>query len=308
MTVQDQLPVLRFNHAQQFANKEMNFENLLIHSQLHQFEKQVEDSGLSIKVGWKGAEHYIIGGERYTIDENHFLIINKHQRFLCELKSKDIVEGLCIYISPRLFWEAYQAQTSKDPLVPSDPIGIQPFELLEKIYHFEENLLGNYLNKLRHQICHLQEFGYQPDHSIAADLASLLVQTQLQINHQLSSIPSSKEATRRELFKRLSQARNHILDAYTEPIQLDDLAREAALSKFHLLRTFKLVYGITPYQLVLKLRMNKALELIRQSHPIEAIAADLGFSDRRAFTKAFKKAFQQSPSAFRVEPQGSAEH
>ena len=300
MMAQENKLVMQVHRPQQLLAQELNFENLIIHSKLYEFSKNVDDSGLSIKVGWRGEEHYFINGQPLTIDANQYLVINRHQQFNCQVHSKELVEGLCIYITPRHLWEAYHQHTGKDILEPVDVQSSQPFELLEKTYSFEENELGNYLNKLRHQICYPNQLGPAVDGFVHTELADLLVRTQLKIDQQISSIPSTKATTRKELYRRLSIARNYILEHFNQAIQLEDLAKEAALSKFHLLRTFKLVYGITPYQLVLKLRMNKAVELIQKGYSIEQIATDLGFSDRRTFTKAFKKAYQAPPSAFRT--------
>ena len=97
-----------------------------------------------------------------------------------------------------------------------------------------------------------------------------------------------------------------LVENFTQTIQLDKLARVALLSKFHLLRTYKEVYGITPYKQVLELRLKHSTELMKKDWSFEEIAFRLGFSDRRSFTKAFKKRYGMAPSQYRGEEEGRA--
>ena len=85
------LQVHQFGHDLQQYN--LDFEKVVIHSRLHEFEKRVEDSGLSIKLPIKGQENYLIGNECYTVGPGNYLIVNKHQQFNCYLKSEEAVEA-----------------------------------------------------------------------------------------------------------------------------------------------------------------------------------------------------------------------
>ncbi|RMG78118.1 MAG: AraC family transcriptional regulator [Bacteroidetes bacterium] len=117
---------------------------------------------------------------------------------------------------------------------------------------------------------------------------------------EMNRIGSAKMTTRRELYARLCLTRKYILRHFQSPIQLDELSKVAFLSKYHLLRTYKSVFGITPYQEVIKLRLARAKDLMRTGEKsLEEIAFEVGFSDRRSFTKAFKKETGQPPSCFR---------
>src|SRR5438128_543032 len=48
-----------------------------------------------------------------------------------------------------------------------------------------------------------------------------------------------------ELLRHLRAARDHIDRHYARPLDLDELARVAAVSKFHLVRSFEAAYGVT---------------------------------------------------------------
>jgi AraC-like DNA-binding protein len=85
-----------------------------------------------------------------------------------------------------------------------------------------------------------------------------------------------------------------------ERLALADLAREAAMSPYHFLRTFRAVVGMTPHQFVLRTRLHRAaVQLRRSDAPILAIAFDAGFNDLSTFNRRFRRLIGVSPSAYR---------
>lgn len=287
---------------------QLNFENVIIHSRLREFEKEVPDSGLSIKMGVKGKEHYIINKERLSVSPTHYLIVNRHQQFECQLKSHEIVEGFCFYLSNEVLYDAYRQlyETTADHLEDPtrNPINIPDF--MERVYHLKENRLGQFLHYLRPKLLDEKVAATLDYDDIFFQLAKRLLTTQLNIKQQIDQISSARLSTREELYRRLCMANHYIHDNFTRDIQLEKLAKVAMLSKFHLLRTYKQIYGVTPYKQVLQLRLTKAKELMKNDYGLEEIAFMLGFSDRRSFTKAFKKSFHVPPSDFRLRLQAES--
>jgi AraC-like DNA-binding protein len=88
------------------------------------------------------------------------------------------------------------------------------------------------------------------------------------------------------------------------------LAREAAMSRYHFLRVFRQVIGMTPHQYVLRMRMHRAAVRLRLSNePVSAIAFDAGFNDLSTFNRRFRRIMGASPSAFRSQrPAAPAHH
>lgn len=93
----------------------------------------------------------------------------------------------------------------------------------------------------------------------------------------------------------------HYIDAHAdEPLDLAALAAVAFTSKYHFLRTFRRVVGLTPHQYLLELRMRRAAVRLRTtSQPIAAIAFDTGFGDLSGFNARFRRMFGMSPGTFR---------
>ncbi len=93
-----------------------------------------------------------------------------------------------------------------------------------------------------------------------------------------------------------------------EPPSLTALARAAAMSPYHFLRTFRHVVGMTPHQFVLRTRLHRAAVRIRRSDElISAIAFDAGFNDLSTFNRRFRRVMGVSPSAYRASRRNAAE-
>lgn len=81
---------------------------------------------------------------------------------------------------------------------------------------------------------------------------------------------------------------------------LSRLADTAGLSRYHFLRTFDRITGVTPHQYVLRARLREAaLRLVRESGSVLDIALDCGFSDVSNFNRAFRGEFGVSPRRYR---------
>ncbi len=87
---------------------------------------------------------------------------------------------------------------------------------------------------------------------------------------------------------------------YARSWTLPDLLKVAHMSRSHFMRVFRRATGQTPIEYLIRLRLQKAMELLRQSDlTITAIAMDVGFNDSNYFTRQFKAANGVSPSQYR---------
>lgn len=84
------------------------------------------------------------------------------------------------------------------------------------------------------------------------------------------------------------------------PLGLAALAREAGMSRYHFLRQFRAVIGMTPHQYLLRFRMQQAgRRLLTSGDAISTIAFDAGFGDLSTFNRQFRRAMGASPGEFR---------
>lgn len=100
--------------------------------------------------------------------------------------------------------------------------------------------------------------------------------------------------------RRVAEVLRRIEAEPDEPVTLSQLARDAAMSPYHFLRTFNAVSGVTPYQFVLAQRMRRAaLRLRRTTDPISAVAYEAGFNDLSTFNRRFRRIMGMTPGAWR---------
>jgi AraC family transcriptional regulator len=90
------------------------------------------------------------------------------------------------------------------------------------------------------------------------------------------------------------------IDAHlSEDVSLIALARQAHVSPFHFARLFRRTVGIPPHQFVLRLRIQRAIGLMKtRTLSLAHIAAESGFHDQPHFTRAFRAVTGTTPAAY----------
>jgi AraC-like DNA-binding protein len=95
----------------------------------------------------------------------------------------------------------------------------------------------------------------------------------------------------------------HMKANLAEPLDLDQLATIAAISKFHLVRVFDELTGTTPRHFLSCLRMQRAKELLFSSPAgITEICLEVGYSSMGSFSRIFSDLVGLSPQEFRAMP------
>jgi AraC-like DNA-binding protein len=85
-------------------------------------------------------------------------------------------------------------------------------------------------------------------------------------------------------------------------LALDALAQEARLSRFHFLRAFARVTGLTPHRYLRRARLRRAaVQLATSNERVVEIALASGFRDLSNFNHAFRAEFGSSPRAYRAQ-------
>ncbi len=100
--------------------------------------------------------------------------------------------------------------------------------------------------------------------------------------------------------KRISTVLRRIEQDADQTLSLTELASEAAMSRYHFLRTFRAVVGLTPHQFILRTRLhNAAIALRRSTQPVLDIALAAGFTDLSTFNRRFRATMGVTPSGYR---------
>lgn len=98
----------------------------------------------------------------------------------------------------------------------------------------------------------------------------------------------------------IGTARMYMRQHLSDHVSLEDLATNAGMSKFHFLRQFRSIAGITPMQDLTRQRLEHARNLIvSTSWPLRFIAARAGFNNEFHLAKLFRQHLGIAPSSLR---------
>ena len=106
-----------------------------------------------------------------------------------------------------------------------------------------------------------------------------------------------------EYKSRINKTFDYIEKNIEKSFTLEELANVANFSKFHFNRIFMSLVGETPFQFVLRIRLEKAATLIvaNKAENITEIAYKCGFTDISIFSRNFKNYFNKTATQYRNE-------
>ena len=99
---------------------------------------------------------------------------------------------------------------------------------------------------------------------------------------------------------RFAELMDWMRDHIGEPLSVERLAEQAAMSPRNFARAFTAETGTTPARAVERLRLEAARTAVETGHaPIDRVAEAVGFRDPERMRRAFLRAFGQPPQALR---------
>ena len=103
-----------------------------------------------------------------------------------------------------------------------------------------------------------------------------------------------------DLLAHLRRARDHIDRHYSAPLDLDQLAAIARISKSHFATSFEAVYGETPIRYLTRRRIERAQDLLRAANlTVTEVCMAVGFASLGSFSARFKELVGETPTAYR---------
>jgi AraC-like DNA-binding protein len=257
-------------------------------SQLKRYEHETKESPFSVKLVLEGEEAYWINGKKYILQRDQFLIVDRHSTVQFEIQCNSMAKGICFYPPIELISSiVHSNETQTEKLLGHPNFQHSALRFTEKVYHLHETATGKIISQYYASLKQLHQGRMQLDWDRFMVLfCESLVKDQLKVDQLLAALPSKKKSTREELYRRVSTAKAMLEAQYREPIDLDKVSEESMLSKYHFVRSFKTIFGVSPIQYLLQLRLAEAKKLRVQGHSYNEIAHQVGFSDARNLRKA----------------------
>jgi AraC family transcriptional regulator len=109
-------------------------------------------------------------------------------------------------------------------------------------------------------------------------------------------IPETESAV-----ERLRRAVDFISIHFAEEITVSNIAGTAGLSTFHFTRMFREMTGESPYQYLIRVRVDRAKQLLVENDHLNvaAVSIAVGFPNQGHFSRHFKRRTGQTPTQFR---------
>lgn len=281
------------------ANKGLD-SNAIFMSNFRNFHGQVSESHYAIKLPITGAEEYVVNRRSYRIDSNNYLLTNADQSVEAHVQSDQKVRGLCIGFS-----KSYLIELAGSLLQEVEEGLDNPFlkhgsiSFLVKKNRLYNDSFGQALKRLKADVMENRAGNYEMEQFFMT-LGELLINKELKIYSDIERLPHVKQSSKEEIYKRICLMNDYIHDCYKQDINLEELSRICALSKYHALRCYKKINKITPYKKILMLRLEEAKQLIEKGWKFSEVALETNFPDHRAFSKQFKNRFGMTPSQYRT--------
>ncbi len=204
---------------------------------------------LSIRAAWGGVEHCHVDGRTVGVDDDNFLILNHGRIYSTSIHSAQPVESLAICFSPRLVEQIhFQGHSSQflEHLRPHDA-AVSPVLL-----------------SIRQALAQGCEDEAWYDEQLIILLARMRAH-QEQLLDRVDRLALIRAATRREVYRRVARATDLLHSNYANGVDLTALAQTANMSKYHFLRLFKLVHGLTPHTYLQRKRIGVAVRLLEST-------------------------------------------
>ena len=269
--------------------------NAIRFSEFNKLEAETPFTGLGIKYVASGEETYLANDKKFSVKEGEYIIGNDFTSSIVKIDHLKPVQGLCIDISSEIISEVADYYDLNG-------VDLTEFLLSDQFfvnrYNIKNTTLGYSLVEINQSVKSGNFNNQFLKEELFYSLAESIITDQRFIFNHLNKMDFKKVNTNEEVFRLLLKAKE-LLDLHAmKNLSLEEISAGAGISKYHFIRLFKTVFGISPYQYQIRRRLENAkIELLNGVSILDTAFAH-GYADLATFSKAFKQAFGQSPSQF----------
>lgn len=257
---------------------------------------------ISLFLNIRGNSLCKVDGITRQVGEDTYFISNRSQPYTLQIERGEPTETFNIH-----FGEYFAESVLNSLLTPADSIlergrqqDVSFFQFFNQLHRRDDHfnsVVGRILEAYQENGFNRLLFEQQLTH-----LLGYLLQQQRDISEAVNKLPPVRQSTRVELYRRLSRSIDYIHANVGEKIDLQDLSAASLLSKYHFLRLFKLAYGLSPYQYIQDLRIEKARSMLSKTTlPVADLAYSLGFDNPQSFSRLFFQRLGLYPTHYREQ-------
>jgi len=264
-------------------------ENVVFMASTRRVETPPLPSALSVKLVLQGAATFELGRRRVLVEAGQCLVVNEGERYAVSIASDQPVQSFSLHFRPGLAVEVAAARREPWERALDGDAALRAAPQLCDALQTPSPALLQLLGAVRERALAGERDGEAYEALFIATLDRLLADDE-GLRSRCETLDAVRPATRAELARRAGWARDYIHSNYAEPITLAQIAEAARLSKFHLLRAFRQVYGATPHALLTARRAEVAARLLaKPDADLTAVAEAAGFGSRWSLQRALRR-------------------
>jgi AraC family transcriptional regulator len=278
------------------------FPSVIIHTRSEECFRPDIKGPISLFLNIQGNSLCAVDGITRQIGSNTYFISNRSQSYTLQIEKGEAAETFNIH-----FGEYFAESVLNSLLTPANSIlergrqqDVSFFSFFSQLYRRDDHInsvVDRILQAHRENGFDQLLFEQQLTH-----LLGYLLQQQRDVSAAVNKLPPVRMSTRVELYRRLSRSIDYIHANVGEKIDLQDLSAASLLSKYHFLRLFKLAYGLSPYQYIQDLRIEKARGMLSKTMlPVADLAYSLGFDNPQSFSRLFFQRTGLYPTHYREQ-------
>ena len=231
-------------------------------------------------------EHYVVGfiaggrrhltckNEEYTTGTGDLILLNPMENHACEQIDEVPLDWRCLNIAPCQMSRIAQEITGSSVLPLFRPNVVRCGDLVPGLEEIHSMVMGQDKDGRKEELFYFF------------------------MEQLIGEYGEMRPGPPGVLRKELQSACDYMEANYMDNISLEQLSKVSGLNKYTLLRSFTLKRGITPYQYLSTIRVNKAKRLLEEGAALVDIAMLTGFSDQSHFTRFFKNFIGVTPKAY----------
>ena len=223
-----------------------------------------------------GKTHFYIGGKEQIVTAGHMVLFQPKEEQHYEYFGED---------RPEVYWVHFTGGAVKEIL--------RSYDIPLDEHIFFAGTPAAYTQLFKNMIEEFQtcKVGYKE--MLEMNLRQLFLMIQ---RTRLEKPPLVTTAVQQEM----DFARQYFHEHYNEPINIEEYAQSRHTSISLFMRNFKKVYGVSPKQYLLNIRMNNAQNLLETTdYTVAEIAAIVGYDNSLYFSRIYHKQKGQAPSDYR---------
>lgn len=249
---------------------------------------------LSLNFILDGSQMYSVEGKEVALEPFHYLLINEGKSFQTRWQGDSNTVMITVAFQVGLAEKLYSIITRSNEALLEYPILDDNFKLdfIERNMVLKPDWRARVLQCIRQPELGTEEFYDGLLYDLIAD--------QFDLYGEINALRFAKSSTRKEIYRRLSWAREHMHSNFGEDLSIDTLSDVACLSPHHFKRLFKEVFQISPHQYLISIRMEKAKSfLMNTEHRVADVCKMVGFTNTSSFIRLFKKINHTTPDLYR---------